>query len=114
MPNDSEYVKERLEGIHTNIRIIRHPSSLRSNLVPLFSMWSHHEKSVVIDQKLCFVGGIDLCYGRYDNEHYWLNEPVKGGIHIVISRNEVSWGRLQQCQSQRLYGNSALGKQPCG
>lgn len=27
MPNDSEYVKERLESLDTNIRIIRHPSN---------------------------------------------------------------------------------------
>lgn len=26
MPNDSEYAKEKLESLHSNIRIIRHPS----------------------------------------------------------------------------------------
>lgn len=30
-------------------------------------MWSHHEKIVVIDQKIAYIGGLDLCYGRYDN-----------------------------------------------
>lgn len=29
MPNDSEYAKEALEKLHSNIRIIRHPSRLR-------------------------------------------------------------------------------------
>src|SRR5690349_5629862 len=34
------------------------------------SRWSHHQKTVVVDQQLAFVGGIDLCLGRYDpNEH---------------------------------------------
>ena len=28
MPNDSEYAKEALEKLHSNIRIIRHPSTL--------------------------------------------------------------------------------------
>ena len=28
--------------------------------------WAHHEKIVVIDQKTAFVGGIDLCVGRYE------------------------------------------------
>lgn len=32
-------------------------------------MWSHHDKMVVIDQKIAFVGGIDLCYGRWDDEN---------------------------------------------
>ena len=31
-------------------------------------MWSHHEKMVIIDQQVAFSGGIDLCYGRYDDE----------------------------------------------
>ncbi|CAF5147634.1 unnamed protein product, partial [Rotaria sp. Silwood1] len=24
---------------------------------------------IVIDQKIAFIGGIDLCYGRWDDEH---------------------------------------------
>ena len=33
-------------------------------------LWSHHEKIVVIDQTVAFLGGLDLCYGRYDtNKH---------------------------------------------
>jgi phospholipase D1/2 len=44
-----------------NVKILRHPDIL----LPTF--WSHHEKLVVIDQFIAFVGGIDLCYGRFDN-----------------------------------------------
>ena len=25
--------------------------------------WSHHEKFVVVDNRIAFLGGIDLCYG---------------------------------------------------
>ena len=28
--------------------------------------WAHHEKLVIIDQSTAFVGGIDLCIGRYE------------------------------------------------
>jgi len=28
--------------------------------------WAHHEKLVVVDQSTAFVGGIDLCIGRYE------------------------------------------------
>ena len=28
--------------------------------------WAHHEKLLIIDQLIAFVGGVDLCYGRYD------------------------------------------------
>ncbi|GJT65663.1 phospholipase D zeta 1-like protein [Tanacetum coccineum] len=31
---------------------------------------SHHEKIVVVDHQICFLGGLDLCFGRYDTiEH---------------------------------------------
>lgn len=56
--NSSEYVKSSLEGKHKNISVIRHPKST-------LSLWSHHEKLCVIDQKKGFLGGIDLCLGRY-------------------------------------------------
>jgi hypothetical protein len=39
---------------------VRHPIlNLKSIL------WSHHQKFVVIDQQLAFVGGLDICLGRY-------------------------------------------------
>jgi phospholipase D1/2 len=32
--------------------------------------WAHHEKFIVIDHKLAFIGGLDLCFGRWDtNQH---------------------------------------------
>ncbi|CAF4256278.1 unnamed protein product [Rotaria sp. Silwood2] len=48
------------------IKVIRHPDHFKKNGVYL---WSHHEKMVIIDQKIAFVGGIDLCYGRWDDEY---------------------------------------------
>jgi len=39
-------------------KVMRHPDGIK--------LWSHHEKCVVIDQRLAFLGGIDLCYGRWD------------------------------------------------
>ncbi|CAF1153090.1 unnamed protein product [Adineta ricciae] len=47
------------------IKVIRHPDHYPSGGVFL---WSHHEKLVIIDQKIAFVGGIDLCFGRWDDD----------------------------------------------
>ncbi len=63
MANDSEHTKYALQNKlkhNDNIIVLRHPNTV----VPL--LWSHHEKMVVIDQKCGFIGGLDLCYGRYD------------------------------------------------
>ena len=37
-------------------------------------LWAHHEKLVIVDQSIAFVGGIDLCYGRWDNKKYQLTD----------------------------------------
>jgi phospholipase D1/2 len=32
--------------------------------------WAHHEKLCVVDGQIAFMGGLDLCYGRWDtNQH---------------------------------------------
>ena len=39
-----------------------------NNDVVLF--WAHHEKLCIIDGRTAFMGGLDLCYGRWDtNQH---------------------------------------------
>jgi hypothetical protein len=35
-------------------------------------LWSHHEKCVIIDQSVAFMGGIDLCFGRWDDDMHRL------------------------------------------
>ena len=30
-------------------------------------LWAHHEKLVIVDRKIVFMGGIDLSYGRWDS-----------------------------------------------
>lgn len=51
---------------------MRHPKYL---LIPF--LWSHHEKLVVVDQKVGFLGGLDLCYGRMDNSKHKLTDIVE-------------------------------------
>lgn len=67
---NSFYSKQRLAQLHENIKILRHPDHAK---VGVF-LWAHHEKLVVIDQNYAFVGGIDLCYGRWDDHHHRLTD----------------------------------------
>ena len=50
-----------------NIKVIRHP---RNSSPDTYTMWSHHEKFVIIDQTIAFLGGIDLCFGRWDDDFH--------------------------------------------
>ncbi|XP_074154290.1 phospholipase D1 isoform X1 [Sminthopsis crassicaudata] len=63
---NSEYSKRTLMRLHPNIKVMRHPDHVSSTVY----LWAHHEKLVIIDQSVAFIGGIDLAYGRWDdNEH---------------------------------------------
>jgi hypothetical protein len=49
---------------------MRHPDHLPGGTV----LWAHHEKLICIDQNIAFVGGVDLCYGRWDNCNHVLTD----------------------------------------
>ncbi|KAG6599213.1 Phospholipase D zeta 2, partial [Cucurbita argyrosperma subsp. sororia] len=63
---NSRYSKKRLLNIHENIKVLRSPDHMSTGIY----YWSHHEKLVIVDHHICFIGGLDLCFGRYDTmEH---------------------------------------------
>jgi phospholipase D1/2 len=57
-------------------RIFVHRSATLSDQDNLF--FSHHQKLVAIDRQIAFIGGIDLAYGRYDDEYYQLLADADG------------------------------------
>ncbi|TMW56578.1 hypothetical protein Poli38472_006588 [Pythium oligandrum] len=67
---NSAYTKRSLM-LHPNIRVLRDPIFQIQSL----GFWSHHEKIVCVDQSLAFVGGLDLCFGRYDHSGHPLSDP---------------------------------------
>ncbi|XP_030624601.1 phospholipase D1 [Chanos chanos] len=67
---NSEYSKRTLHQLSPNIKVMRHPDHVSSSVY----LWAHHEKIVVIDQSVAFVGGIDLAYGRWDDREHRLTD----------------------------------------
>lgn len=71
----SEFVKNYLQTkTDPNIQIRTHSCWVQvANMnFPIF--WSHHQKIVIVDGKTAFLGGIDLCYGRWDNSEHRLTD----------------------------------------
>ncbi|KAH9139837.1 hypothetical protein AeRB84_015905 [Aphanomyces euteiches] len=66
----SYYAMKQLKR-HPNIRVLRDPAFQ----VQSFGFWSHHEKVIVADFDIAFVGGLDLAFGRYDTCHHSLSDP---------------------------------------
>ncbi|KAL6097527.1 pld1 [Pungitius sinensis] len=67
---NSEYSKRTLLTLHPNIKVMRHPDHVSS----VVYLWAHHEKIIVVDQSVAFVGGIDLAYGRWDDREHRLTD----------------------------------------
>lgn len=94
MNNDSEHTKLALEKLHPNIKVLRHP-----NVV--VSLWSHHEKMVCIDRSTVFMGGLDICWGRFDYpEHPLFNDPKNsqfpGADYYNPLKKDIAKGREYQ------------------
>ena len=66
---DSIHTQNTLTSLHPNIHVERHP------LNTIGFLWSHHEKLVIIDQMIGYVGGLDLCWGRFDTNAHPIFEP---------------------------------------
>ena len=77
---------------------MRHPS----NIIP--GIWSHHEKIVVIDQRKAFLGGIDLCYGRYDDSSH----PISSNSKEIYPGIEYNNNRLKDFSDVHEYKKDAL------
>ncbi|DAZ95899.1 TPA: hypothetical protein N0F65_012610 [Lagenidium giganteum] len=63
---NSNFSKQTFRRLHPKIHVLRDPDFLMKHL----GMWSHHEKIVSVDQKVSFVGGLDLCFGRWDTPNH--------------------------------------------
>jgi len=95
---NSLYTKRTLQYLHPNIQITRHPKGTKSIL------WSHHEKLVIIDQRIAFVGGVDLCWGRYDtNSHPIVEEENKDKLYYYPGSDYINERQVDLHNVERFY-----------
>uniref|UniRef100_A0A674H7R3 Phospholipase n=1 Tax=Taeniopygia guttata TaxID=59729 RepID=A0A674H7R3_TAEGU len=85
---NSEYSKRTLMHLHPNIKVMRHPDHVSSSVY----LWAHHEKLVIVDQSVAFVGGIDLAYGRWDDDEHRLTDV--GSVKRAAAVKSVSTANL--------------------
>ncbi|XP_054718889.1 LOW QUALITY PROTEIN: phospholipase D1-like [Uloborus diversus] len=81
---NSQYSKQQLVNMHPNIKVLRHPDHVKNGTL----LWAHHEKIVCIDQTYAFLGGIDLCYGRWDDYQHRLTDL--GGMGKKLSQGTLA------------------------
>ncbi|CAD6983616.1 unnamed protein product [Tilletia controversa] len=98
-PTDSSYTKHRLLDLHPNIYVQRSPNHIQ---VGQF-FWAHHEKLLVIDEVIAFMGGFDLCFGRYDTAAHALVDDAE------IGKDEHAEPLEPQGSDPNLFGPSRGG-----
>uniref|UniRef100_A0A672GPH9 Phospholipase n=1 Tax=Salarias fasciatus TaxID=181472 RepID=A0A672GPH9_SALFA len=103
---NSGYSKRTLMHLHPNIKVMRHPDHVSSSVY----LWAHHEKIVVIDQSVAFVGGIDLAYGRWDDREHRLTDVGRSSASA-----STDTCRNTPCSTWTLQGNTRFwhGKDYC-
>ncbi|XP_077925368.1 phospholipase D1 isoform X2 [Halichoerus grypus] len=106
---NSEYSKRTLMRLHPNIKVMRHPDHVSSSVY----LWAHHEKLVVIDQSVAFVGGIDLAYGRWDdNEHRLTDVGSVKRVTVGSSLGSFTAETIESMESLSLKGKNESSKNP--
>lgn len=63
-------MKKMIDKVVLCLKVMRHPDHVSSSVY----LWAHHEKIIVVDQSVAFVGGIDLAYGRWDDQEHRLTD----------------------------------------
>lgn len=89
---NSQHTKKALMGMfkegepgYGNINVMRHPDhNVFENAGDMTFYWAHHEKFIVIDYAMAFIGGLDLCYGRWDEKQHPLADVHPSGIQNQI------------------------------
>ena len=85
---NSEHTKHSLQSLcpegspgHGNIKIMRHPDhNVLENAADMTFYWAHHEKFIVIDYEMAFIGGLDMCFGRWDAHQHALADAHPEGV----------------------------------
>ena len=46
--------------------------------------WAHHEKLCLIDGNIAFMGGLDLCYGRWDTNQHAISDAHPSDLNKIV------------------------------
>ncbi|KAI8140212.1 hypothetical protein BJV82DRAFT_624297 [Fennellomyces sp. T-0311] len=111
---NSSHTKDTLEGLHENIIVQRSPNF---TLKGLNAYWSHHEKFVVVDNKIAFLGGLDLCYGRWDTHSHHPGDFFDGTGHEIFPGQDYNNARVRDFEGvnewdRRLIDKTCLPRMP--
>ena len=120
---NSLHTKHALEALcpegspgHRNIVVMRHPDhNFLENQGDMTFYWAHHEKFIVIDYDLAFIGGLDLCFGRWDNRQHTLADVHPSGVqNEIFPGQDFNNNRIMDFQTVEDWNSNELSKTEYG
>jgi phospholipase D1/2 len=93
LPLYSHYAKEHLLSLSPNIYVMRHPSHIGIAGRTATFFWAHHEKICVVDNYIAFLGGIDLCFGRWDTPAHVLVDERDAKLDKNVKAPQIWHGK---------------------
>ncbi|KAK3115484.1 hypothetical protein LTR53_005141 [Teratosphaeriaceae sp. CCFEE 6253] len=73
--------------------------------------WAHHEKLCLIDGVTAFMGGLDMCFGRYDtNQHSIADAHPSDLNHIIFPGQDYNNARIMDFQDVQNFQNNKLDR----
>ncbi|KAK0985521.1 hypothetical protein LTR91_005905 [Friedmanniomyces endolithicus] len=120
---NSIHTKHALEALcprgspgYRNIVVMRHPDhNVFENAGDMTFYWAHHEKYIVIDYDLAFIGGLDLCFGRWDNRQHPLSDARPAGVEgEIFPGQDFNNNRIMDFKSVDDWKSNELSKAEYG
>ncbi|KAG7287045.1 hypothetical protein NEMBOFW57_006545 [Staphylotrichum longicolle] len=73
--------------------------------------WAHHEKLCLVDGKVAFMGGLDMCFGRYDTNSHPIADAHPGNIDdIVFPGQDYNNARIYDFEDVDKWENNKLDR----
>ena len=120
---NSAHTKHALEALcpqgspgYRNIVVMRHPDhNFLENQGDMTFYWAHHEKFIVIDYNLAFIGGLDLCFGRWDSRQHTLADVHPSGVqNEIFPGQDFNNNRIMDFQTVEDWNSNELDKTEYG
>ena len=71
--------------------------------------WAHHEKLLAVDGKLAFMGGLDMCFGRWDTQSHPIADAHPSDLkNIVFPGQDYNNARVYDFEDVSKWENNKL------
>ncbi|KAK3319292.1 hypothetical protein B0H66DRAFT_265709 [Apodospora peruviana] len=73
--------------------------------------WAHHEKLCLVDNKVAFMGGLDICFGRWDTNSHPIADAHPGNLDdIVFPGQDYNNARIYDFEDVEKWENNKLDR----